>query len=319
MKTYEIERIRYKRKEIDRGIILGQRPYKWTLGNRYSPCHAKIDGRLVSKCSPHRRNFTVYIPADLLEIGHVIHITCKEYKGQKVLTQVLIRAITSQYVECDLIAEDIEKPDYKPIVHDYMILTNENSALRVFGGSEDHTEDEQYFESEEDFTENLKELCDFFENIAKEEQAQALAAQAEPEPPKPERLCMVMKERNPQKSLNLGVIDLPLFCKRLTYSQKPQTATAPKPIPIKVHPVVQQPVKGLSPAEIAILSALRAEKTLDADILLTTSKLTLPQFFLATVSLELAGMIKQKAGRLFTLTPKGGSSAYDITNQNCQV
>ena len=35
--AYEINKITYRRKTHDKGIILGTRPWRWTLGAKYSP------------------------------------------------------------------------------------------------------------------------------------------------------------------------------------------------------------------------------------------------------------------------------------------
>ena len=80
-KTYVLDTIKYKRKEIDKGLILGERPYKWTLKRKYNPCYAKIvDGEYCSELSPHKRNFKVYIPASILQEGSKIHIYKRDYQ-----------------------------------------------------------------------------------------------------------------------------------------------------------------------------------------------------------------------------------------------
>jgi len=83
-KTYVLDKITYKRKEIDKGIILGERPFRWTLKKKYSPCFAKdvVDGEYCSELSPHKQNFKVYIPVNYLKTGKDILIYKKDYKRE---------------------------------------------------------------------------------------------------------------------------------------------------------------------------------------------------------------------------------------------
>jgi hypothetical protein len=89
-RTYLLDTIKYKRKEIDKGIILGERPFRWTLKKKYNPCFAKslVNGEYVSYLSPHKRNFKVYIPICLLQPGRDILIYKKDHE-QELMTFVI--------------------------------------------------------------------------------------------------------------------------------------------------------------------------------------------------------------------------------------
>ncbi len=81
-RTYLLDTITYNRKEIDKGIILGERPFRWTLKRKYSPCFAKYldSGAYCSALSPHKRDFKIYIPKSLLRTGRDIFIYKKDYE-----------------------------------------------------------------------------------------------------------------------------------------------------------------------------------------------------------------------------------------------
>lgn len=97
--TFILDPITYNRKEIDRGLILGERPYRWTLKRKYSPCYAKIvDGEYCSELSPHKRNFKVYIPVDLLQEGSLIHIFKRDYQCEAIDLTVKVVKITDNLV-----------------------------------------------------------------------------------------------------------------------------------------------------------------------------------------------------------------------------
>lgn len=89
--TFIMDKITYNRKEIDKGLILGERPFRWTLKRKYSPCWAKeIDGEYVSELSPHKRNFKIYIPIDCLKEGSLIHIFKRDYKQESIDVKIKI-------------------------------------------------------------------------------------------------------------------------------------------------------------------------------------------------------------------------------------
>ena len=142
--TFEIEKITFKRKETDRGIILGRRPWKWTLGRKYSPCHAKD---LTQKCnistlSPHKSNFFVYIPAAALEIGQVIRIVNKEYQKELIEKTVKIITVTPQYIE----TESVEIAPAPP----------KKKRSQAVSARKQKQEPEQEYEQEHDW--NLRDL-----------------------------------------------------------------------------------------------------------------------------------------------------------------
>lgn len=88
--NFEISPIIYRRKQIDTGIILGKRRYRWMLRRKYSPLYAKDlgDKTYISALTPHKRDFQVYIPASCLTVGQKILIHRHEYK-QDAIKQTL--------------------------------------------------------------------------------------------------------------------------------------------------------------------------------------------------------------------------------------
>lgn len=56
-----IQEIKYKNKVINTGLVIGKRKYRWTLKQKYQPCWAK-NGTYISELSPHKKDFTVFIP-----------------------------------------------------------------------------------------------------------------------------------------------------------------------------------------------------------------------------------------------------------------
>lgn len=82
----QIDKILYKRKTFDSGVILGTREHIFDLSMSKSPCKAKDkDGkRLVSKITPHRKNPVIYIPDSLLEKGFIFRVTRRDNEKEPV-------------------------------------------------------------------------------------------------------------------------------------------------------------------------------------------------------------------------------------------
>ena len=72
-----IKSITYKNQEIDRGLILGRRKYRWCLKSKYEPLWVKSGNYFVSKLSPHKTNFDIYIPVSELKEGKIYIIQDK--------------------------------------------------------------------------------------------------------------------------------------------------------------------------------------------------------------------------------------------------
>lgn len=78
----EISDIKYKNEVIDKGLIIGNRKYRWLLKRQYEPCWAKRYRKYVSVLSPHKKYFDVYIPFSELKKGAVytvVNINRYEY------------------------------------------------------------------------------------------------------------------------------------------------------------------------------------------------------------------------------------------------
>ena len=63
------ETIKYKNQiECKKAWLLGKRKYHWCLKKNYEPLWCK-NGKFVSVCSGHKKDFFVYVPADDLKPG----------------------------------------------------------------------------------------------------------------------------------------------------------------------------------------------------------------------------------------------------------
>ena len=105
MEQVMIQPITYRNKQIDRGVLLDTRPYRWTLKKKYSPCYAidLNDGVYVSELSPHKKNFQVYIPVDNLKPGHVILAINKPYKKEMEKKKIKIIKVNDKVVEFEIL------------------------------------------------------------------------------------------------------------------------------------------------------------------------------------------------------------------------
>jgi len=94
--NFEISPIIYRRKQVDMGIVLGSRKYKWMLRRKYSPLNAKdLDGKCyISALSPHRRDFKIYIPVSNLKEGMRVFIHDHPYKQNTVKKTLRVVKIT---------------------------------------------------------------------------------------------------------------------------------------------------------------------------------------------------------------------------------
>ena len=123
--TLEICPIIYGKKTIDRGIVIGKRPYHWTLKKKYSPCWAKIGTAFVSHLSPHKENFTVYVSTFDLEEGKQITIFNKEYQQPAVRKTLKILKKHANAIECKVIKEETITPSTKEIETQDNTMTEE--------------------------------------------------------------------------------------------------------------------------------------------------------------------------------------------------
>lgn len=95
------DKIQYKNKTIDTGLIIGSRKYRWTLKQRYEPCWAK-NGTYISQLSPHKKDFVVYIPFNELKknVNKEILIGDKDVKRT-----ILINSITKHTIDYEITKE----------------------------------------------------------------------------------------------------------------------------------------------------------------------------------------------------------------------
>lgn len=73
-KNVQIVPITYRRKEIGRGIILGQREHKYDLRKFRSPLWAKTKDGFVSQVKGTKKNVEVWIDKSDLKIGTVLTV-----------------------------------------------------------------------------------------------------------------------------------------------------------------------------------------------------------------------------------------------------
>ena len=142
--TYEINKITYRRKTHDNGIILGTRPYKWMLGAKYSPVFAKDanTGETLSICSPQKTNFAVYVPAAHLEAGRTLLIVNHEYKQPRIETTMRILEVNPQWIEAEVLdCREAPRPETRAAKRrktlDYVPKTSDTCVCEdnfVFGG-----------------------------------------------------------------------------------------------------------------------------------------------------------------------------------------
>ena len=104
--NFQVENIEYKRKTVDRGIVLGERRSIFDLSERKHPCKAKHAGinRLVSKRSPQKSNFTIFIPADHLTPGMSFTVLNRDYTDKHPSeTTYRVLDLTAYFVTCEVI------------------------------------------------------------------------------------------------------------------------------------------------------------------------------------------------------------------------
>lgn len=103
--AYEISKITYRRKTHDKGVILGMRPWRWTLDAKYSPVFAKDaeTGETLSVCSPQKSNFAVYIPAAHLDAGRTILIVNHAYQQPRIETTIRVLEVNPTWIDAEVL------------------------------------------------------------------------------------------------------------------------------------------------------------------------------------------------------------------------
>ena len=158
--AFEISKITYRRKTHDKGIILGMRPWRWTLGAKYSPVFAKdaVTGETLSVCAPQKTNFAVYVPAAHLEAGRTLLIVKHEYRQPRIETTIRILEVNPQWIDAEVLeCKKAPRPETRAAkrrkVVDYAPKTCEtcvNEDDFVFGGRP--AENDAPVESEDEWT-----------------------------------------------------------------------------------------------------------------------------------------------------------------------
>ena len=158
--AFEISKITYRRKTHDKGIILGMRPWRWTLGAKYSPVFAKDaeTGETLSVCAPQKTNFAVYVPAAHLEAGRTLLLVNHEYRQPRIETTIRILEVNPQWIDAEVLeCKEAPRPETRAAkrrkVVDYAPKTCEtcvNEDDFVFGGRP--AENDAPVESEDEWT-----------------------------------------------------------------------------------------------------------------------------------------------------------------------
>lgn len=324
-RTLSFSPIYYKRKVYDEGVILGSRPWKWTLGNKYSPCIARrIDDNLqMSSLSPHKQNFSVYISKNAITLGDEYTILNHEYGKERLQTQVKVIEIGANWCKVEVLQEDVVKYEKKKTITP-VIETQEGKPF-LFSKEWETAENLTKTISEEEQT-NLEELMAFFEHPDKEQPQTdpgALPAKVSPEViedidketlslPSP-RIMLTENFVNGKNQrgfgfimVNEGKLQQSLFT--LPEQTTPQIAPEePKkresPVKVQAKPPERKPVKieGFSNEEIAILDAI-GKGAEHIDGIIQKSGLNAGLVAGMLLMLEMKDRVKQKPGRYFIRT-----------------
>lgn len=317
------DRITYRRKKIDEGVILGKRPWQWTLGNKYSPCNARrtSDNFKVSEISPQKQNFSVYISKHALEIGETYLIVNQDYLKDRVETTVKLEAIEANCCRVSILDEKIisakKEMIWKPIV-----LGDQSIFGDVFGKNQWSNKQEEQAEQVNEDPEHLADLLNFFEDCGKQQPdedlkeipceptrqgfSQGLRKVSEETSSTSRRNIMVtdnfVKGKNQNSFAFVMVNERKEQLSIFTQGKQVQIPVTPKPItvapaqPLPVLPKVQ--TAGFSPDEIAIITAIGKGAHIDEIIQRSGVPAGLTAGLL--LMLEMSNHIKQHAGRRFT-------------------
>ena len=354
--TFEVESIMYGRKETDKGIILGRRPWKWTLRNKYNPCYAKDTQTKehLSCLSKHKQNFMVYIPAAHLEVGKEIFVVNHEYKGVRKETTLKIVNVTPQFIDAEILeTREVEKQhadtqaftpqtaenvfggetyappigshhDAKNEVEDYAWKAADMLPVEYLADAEDLNFDTFEVEASENFEEYEEEAEEVIEPAHTQQEAFPMA--------KPQAFSFVMNTSPKHQKNIFGMI-----CRKET-KKNAQTDLSDQEIRERYRKLnndfmsykfgiddpkakewalygaemerrglnlyedtPKQPEHGLTPQEIAILTALNAEKELHIDALTAQTGFSVQSVSSTLFMLELSGKVKQLCGMRFAL------------------
>lgn len=322
--TFEIEKITYGRKTTDKGIILGRRPWKWTPGNKYNPCFAKdaSSKENLSRLSPHKQNFAVYIPAAHLERDRTIRIVNHEYGKARQETTLRIVDVTPQYVNAEILeTKEVNRSDapkrrkktqafvpqcaenvfggetcaetYAPIT---LPVPRECAAIHCSGFLRDAEESEDTFIlSETDMT----RLHDAEENMTEE-----ITVATQPTQPTQPKQGGFSMEQGKAQAFEFVLQTAQKQQHVLFHApQKPQETSVSLPQETAQKPQTSETtVTGFSGAEIAVLTALQAQKMLHIDDLTERTGFPVQTIHHCLFMLEMSGKVKQFRGKRFAIS-----------------
>lgn len=107
MRLWSIENIRYRRKTIDRGVILGRRKYKSELARTQKPCQLFEGTFRISFRTPHKRHFAVFVPASELVKGKTLTwLHYDQDTGKTLETELLLTEVSRYHVCYDVLKEE---------------------------------------------------------------------------------------------------------------------------------------------------------------------------------------------------------------------
>jgi hypothetical protein len=322
------DKIQYKRKTIDEGVILGSRPWRWTLGNKYSPCVAKLaeNGLKLSALSPHKTNFQVYVSKHALEVGQALFIVNQDYQAERVETLMEVAEIGANYCKVNVLAET-KTPVQKEIQlasEAYVETFNATAAGDMWFLPEDNQREHVIDVAEP----TDDQLLAMFGNLGAEQ----------PEEEHTERPCEPTRQGYPQGQgevsevvtsstsqgrmrmngnfvkgkqqdgfmfamPNAGKYQMTLLAAKPAAQpepQQPQPRRTIAPVNVAPQPQPTAQIVGFTPAEIAILDVIRKGAKFHIDEIIQQAQMPAGQVAGLLLMLEMAGHIKQERGHKFS-------------------
>jgi hypothetical protein len=322
-RTLSFESIYYKRAVYDEGVILGKRPWKWTLGNKYSPCNARrVDNNLsVSTFSPHKQNFSVYISRHTIQTGDTYKIVNHEYGKDRIESVLKVIEIGLNWCKVDVLEEKTVKYESKKKYLPPEIVPDGKKPL-LFTKEWEQEENRRELTTEQQA--NFEELLSFFSCVQDESNnkndSEALPGKVSPgvreevsEDSPATSSTRIMCDTNFVNGknqigfgfimMNEGKLQQSLFAlpdqrrEEVTREEPRQQET---PAMIQAKPTEPKPVKiaGFSNEEIAILDAI-GKGAEHIDGIIQKSGLQAGMVAGMLLMLEMKDHVKQKPGRYF--------------------
>ena len=107
MNLWNIEKITYKRKAFDRGVILARRTYRSELARTQKPCQL-FEGKFrISFQTPHKKNLVVFVPASELSAGKVLTwLHYCEHTGNTLETVLKLTDVSEYHAIYEILNEE---------------------------------------------------------------------------------------------------------------------------------------------------------------------------------------------------------------------